>query len=84
MVRAASLWKLPLLVEAYRQRAVIGLDFNSMLEMNQSVLERVTPPGDARARQRLTIERALERTMTFSDNSAAVLLADRIGYANMQ
>lgn len=84
IVRAASLWKLPVLVEAYRQRAVIGLDFSSMLEMNQSVLERVAPPATLAPGQRLTIERALERTMTFSDNSAAVLLADHIGYPNMQ
>ncbi|MCY3913104.1 MAG: class A beta-lactamase-related serine hydrolase [Chloroflexi bacterium] len=84
VVRAASLWKLPLLVEAYRQRAVIGLDFDTMLEMNESVLERVAPPATLAPGQRLTIERALERTMTFSDNSAAVLLADHIGYANMQ
>ncbi|MCY3782189.1 MAG: class A beta-lactamase-related serine hydrolase [Chloroflexi bacterium] len=84
VVRAASLWKLPLLVEAYRQRTVIGLDFNSMLEMNESVLERVAPPATLAPGQRLTIERALERTMTFSDNSAAVLLGDHIGYANIQ
>ena len=84
MVRAASLWKLPLLVEAYRQRAVIGLSFDTLLEMNQSVLDRVDPPATLAPGQRLTIEYALERTMTFSDNSAAVLLADRIGYANMQ
>ncbi len=84
VVRAASLWKLVVLVEAFRQRAVIGLSFDTMLEMNQSVLDRVDPPASLAPGRRLTIANALERTMTFSDNSAAVLLADRIGYANMQ
>lgn len=84
VVRAASLWKLAILVEAFRQRAVIGLDFDTMLEMNQSVLDRLDPPATLAIGHRLTIANALERSMTFSDNSAAVLLADRIGYANMQ
>ena len=84
VVRAASLWKLVVLVEAFRQRAVIGLSFDTMLEMNQSVLDRVDPPASLAPGRRLTIANALERTMTFSDNSAAVLLGDRIGYANMQ
>lgn len=84
VVRAASLWKLAILVEAFRQRAVIGLDFDTMLEMNQSVLDRLDPPATLAIGHRLTIANALERTMTFSDNSAAVLLADHIGYANMQ
>ena len=84
VVRAASLWKLPVLVEAYRQRAVLGLSFDTLLEMNQSVLERVDPPATLAPGQRVTIDYALERTMTISDNTHAVLLGDRIGYANMQ
>jgi len=84
VVLAASLWKLPVLVEAYRQRAVLGLSFDTLLEMNQSVIERVDPPATLAPGQRVTIDYALERTMTVSDNTHAVLLGDRIGYANMQ
>ena len=83
VVPAASLWKLAVLVEAFRQRAVIGLDFNTLLEMNQSVLERIDPPATLAPGQRVTIGYALDRAMSISDNTHAVLLADRIGYANM-
>ena len=83
VVPAASLWKLAMLVEAYRQRAVIGLSFDTLLEMNESVLDRVDPPATLAPGQRVSIEYALERTMSVSDNTNAVLLGDRIGYANM-
>lgn len=84
VVRAASLWKIAALVETYRQRAVIGLGFDTLLEMNESVLERVVPPATLAPGQRVTIDYALERTMSISDNTHAILLGDHIGYANMQ
>ena len=83
VVSAASLWKLVLLVESFRQRAVAGLDFRAQLEMTQDVVERVDPPASLAPGQRITIESALEKSMTISDNTTAVLLGDHLGYFNM-
>ena len=83
MVRAASIWKVALLVEAFRQRAAGNLSFDTLLEMNADVLERVDPPASLVPGQHITVGAALQRAMTISDNTTAVLLGDRLGYATM-
>ena len=82
-VRAASIWKVALLVEAFRQRAAGNLSFDTLLEMNADVLERVDPPASLAPGQHITVGAALQRAMTISDNTTAVLLGDRLGYATM-
>ncbi len=83
VVPAASLWKLALLVESFRQRAVSGLDFQAEPTMNDEVLERVDPPASLAPDERITIAAALERAITYSANTTAILLADRLRYLNM-
>ena len=83
VVRAASLWKLALLVETFRQRAAGYLDFNTVLQMNADVLDRIDPPASLAPGQHITVGAALQRAMTISDNTTAVLLGDRLGYATM-
>lgn len=83
VVPAASLWKLALLVETYRQRAVMGLNVQTQLTMNNAVLQRVDPPASLAPGEHVTISKALERAITISDNTTAILLGDRLGYLNM-
>ena len=77
---AASLWKAAVMIEAFRQRAVDGLSFDELLTMDGSVLDRIDPPASLAPGQRIPIHYALERMMAFSDNTVAILLADRLGY----
>ena len=83
VMRAASLWKVAAMVEAFRQRAVDGLSFNLLLTMNATVTERVGPSLSLAPGQRIAIEAALERAMRISDNATAVLLADHLRYARI-
>ena len=80
---SASLWKIAAMLETYRQRRAAGLSLDGMLTMNSSVLERVDPPATLAPGQRISIRAALERMMSVSDNAAAVLLGDRLGYARI-
>ncbi len=80
---AASLWKAAAMVEAFRQRAVDGLSFDTLLTMTSSVVERVDPPASLAPGQRISIEAALARSMSVSDNTTAILLADHLRYARI-
>ena len=80
---AASLWKAAVMVEAFRQRAVDGLSFDTLLTMNDSVVERVDPPASLAPGQRISIEAALTRAISISDNTTAILLADHLRYARI-
>ena len=83
VVPAASLWKIALLVETYRQRAAMGLNLQTQLTMTNAVRKRVDSPASLAPREHITILKALERAITISDNTTAILLGDRLGYFNM-
>ena len=77
---AASLWKVAAMLEAFRQRAAGGLRFGELLTMTKSVLSRVVPPASLVAGQHIPVHHALAEMMRISDNTAAILLGDRLGY----
>ncbi len=80
---AASVWKAAAMLEAFRQRAAGALSFDQLLTMDASVLERIEPPASLAPGQRVPVRVALERMMSISDNTTAVMLADRLRYARI-
>lgn len=80
---AASVWKAAAMLEAFRQRAAGELSFDQLLTMNVSVLERVEPPASLAPGQRVPVRVALERMLSISDNTTAIMLADRLRYARI-
>ncbi len=80
---AMSLWKLTLLREAYRRNGVGRLSFDERLTMTDSVAERVPQPPSLEVGWTIALRTALERAITISDNAAAVLVGDRLGYASI-
>ena len=79
---AASLFKLGVMHEVFRQAAEGSLDFTQPLLITDEAatwdlgtLGTWAVPG-----QRITVERLLERMITISDNTAAVTLANRVGW----
>lgn len=82
-MRTLSVWKVLLLREAFRQRAAGLLSFDESLTMNETVAERADPPVSLEPGQQITVSAALARAMSVSDNASAILLADRVGYQNI-
>ncbi|HEY3115479.1 MAG TPA: serine hydrolase [Chloroflexota bacterium] len=79
LFESASLLKLPVLYEAYRQRSVGRLSFGEQLEITERHAEIAfgytpVPVGDA-----LSVDRAIELMITASDNASAIALIDRLG-----
>lgn len=82
-MRTLSVWKALLLREAFRQRAAGLLSFDELLTMDETVVERADPPVSLEPGQQIEVGVALARAMSVSDNAAAILLADRVGYQNI-
>ena len=82
-MRMLSVWKVLLLREAYRRRAVGLLSFEELLTMDDTVAERADPPVSLEPGQQITVGAALARALSVSDNAAAILLGDRLGYQNI-
>ena len=82
-MRTLSVWKALLLREAFRQRAAGLLSFDELLTMNETVVERADPPVSLEPGQQIEVGAALARAMSVSDNASAILLADRVGYQNI-
>lgn len=82
-MRTLSVWKALLLREAFRQRAAGLLEFGELLTMDESVTERADPPVSLEPGQQIEIGTALTQAITVSDNASAILLADRVGYQNI-
>jgi beta-lactamase class A len=83
---AASLYKLEVLYEAYRQRAVGALDFDAVRPLDERYLAEdlgtavrlpLTPDGS------LTVRQAVAAMVTYSDNTSATLLLDLLGHRNI-
>ncbi len=82
-MRTLSVWKALLLRESFRQRAAGLLSFDELLTMNETVVERADPPVSLEPGQQIEVGAALARAMSVSDNASAILLADRVGYQNI-
>ena len=82
-MRTLSVWKALLLREAYRQRAAGLLSFGELLTMDDTVLERADPPISLEPGEEIEVGAALARALGVSDNAAAILLGDRLGYQNI-
>ncbi len=82
-MRTLSVWKTLLLREAFRQRAARLLSFGELLTMDESVAERADPPVSLEPGQQIDVGTALTHAITVSDNASAILLADRVGYQNI-
>lgn len=82
-MRTLSVWKVLLLREAFRRRATGLLSFDELLTMNETVLERADPPISLQPGEEIGVGAALVRVLRVSDNAAAILLGDRLGYPNI-
>lgn len=82
-MRTLSVWKVLLLREAFRQRAAGLLTFGELLTMDETVVERADPPVSLEPGQQIEVGAALAHAMSVSDNASAILLADRVGYQNI-
>lgn len=82
-MRTLSVWKVLLMREAFRQRAAGLLSFDELLTMDETVVERADPPVSLEPGQQIEVGVALARAMSVSDNASAILLADRVGYQNI-
>lgn len=82
-MRTLSVWKVLLLREAFRQRAAGLLSFEELLTMDETVVERADPPITLEPGQQIEVGTAIARAISVSDNAAAILLGDRLGYPNI-
>ena len=82
-MRTLSVWKVLLLRETYRRRGEGLLSFDETLTMDETVLERADPPISLQPGEQIEVGAALTRTLSVSDNAAAILLGDRLGYPNI-
>jgi beta-lactamase class A len=73
--QAASLFKLPVLYSVMRA----GLDWDEPLEITDRIKSYDLGTLELGVGETLTVAEAVERMVTLSDNSSAILLADRVG-----
>ncbi|OGD89640.1 hypothetical protein A3D07_00980 [Candidatus Curtissbacteria bacterium RIFCSPHIGHO2_02_FULL_42_15] len=88
---AASVYKLAVMYAAYDAIETSKLKKNDVLYADKTTLDQeisgmqnqVSPPPDQTGTISYTVERALNLMITISDNYSALLLAERLGWANM-
>jgi len=76
---AASLFKLPVMYEVFKQREAGQLSFDEEAEITERHVAYDLGTLDRPAGSFIRLGDALERMITFSDNSSAILLTDRVG-----
>jgi beta-lactamase class A len=76
---AASLFKLAVMYEVFKQREARLLSFDEQLTFTDRHVAYDLGTLDRPAGSIIDLGEALERMITFSDNSSAVLLTDRVG-----
>jgi beta-lactamase class A len=77
---AASLFKLPVMYEVYRQRDAGRLSLDERLVLAARFVQLDLGTLDMPVGSALSVEAALRRMITVSDNASANLLADRVGW----
>jgi beta-lactamase class A len=80
---AASLFKLSVMYEVFKQREAGTLSFAENLLLTQRHVDFDLGTLDRPAGSWISIGEALERMITISDNSSAILLTDRVGAGNI-
>ena len=84
-VRSASLFKLVLLVEALRQQRSGEFDLGEPLTMTPRALSILEPlPSTLQVGETMLAAEAVERMITISSNTGAVLVGERIGWIRAQ
>lgn len=81
--QAASLFKLWVMYEVFRQRDAGSLSFGEVLRLTQRHVDYDLGTLDRPAGSTILLGEALERMITISDNSSAILLSDRVGAHNI-
>ncbi|MDA1004070.1 MAG: class A beta-lactamase-related serine hydrolase [Chloroflexi bacterium] len=81
--RTASLYKLVVLAEAYRQAADGTFDFSAPIDLEPR--HAIDDPPDFRLTEtvRISNAEAASRMIRFSDNASAAALRERLGYADV-
>jgi beta-lactamase class A len=80
---AASVFKVEVMYEVFKQRELGALSFDETLVFTQRHVDFDLGTLDRGAGSPIQLEEALERMITISDNSSAVLLTDRVGAFNI-
>ena len=80
---AASLFKVWVMLEAYHQRQAGLLSFDERYVVSDYYASLVLNPGELAPCSTVTAQEALQRMMSLSDNIAANIMLERVGYANM-
>jgi beta-lactamase class A len=80
---AASLFKLSVMYEVFKQRELGTLSFDEQLLVTERHVAYDLGTLDRPAGSIIAVGEALERMITISDNSAAIILTDRVGALNI-
>lgn len=80
---AASLFKLWVMYEVFKQRELGALSFDETLVLTDRHVSYDLGTLDRPAGATIQLHEALERMITISDNSSAILLTDRVGSLNI-
>lgn len=80
---AASLFKLSVMFEVFKQRELGALAFDEVLVFTDRHVAYDLGTLDRGAGSTILLEEALERMIVISDNSSAILLTDRVGALNI-
>ncbi|HEY3118365.1 MAG TPA: serine hydrolase [Chloroflexota bacterium] len=80
---AASLFKLPVMYEVFKQRELGALSLDEVAYFTERQVDFDLGTLDRPAGAPITLREALERMVTISDNSSAILLTDRVGAFNI-
>ncbi len=80
---AASLFKLSVMYEVFKQREAGTLSFSEPLTFTQRHVDFDLGTMDRPAGSSIGLGEAVERMVTISDNSSAILLTDRVGAGNI-
>lgn len=80
---AASLFKLAVMHEAFRQREAGRLDFAETIAVTEEDVEFDLGTLAAEVGDEISVERLIELMITVSDNTAAIMLLHRLGNRNV-
>jgi len=80
---SASLYKLAVMYEVFRQNSLGTLSFDETLAMQDQDLDEGTDDEPLSLGEQVTIEKALEEMIDVSSNAAGRLLATRVGWVQI-
>ncbi len=81
--QAASLFKLSVMYEVFKQRELGFLSFDEVLVVTERHVSYDLGTLDRSAGSTIRLGEALERMIVISDNSSAIMLTDRVGAINI-